>query len=140
MNFTILAAGLLLVLPNPEISRARVAHSIALREGWDGHSIGAADERGRYQFKPATWFRFSHKPLFWAESSRQDCLAEQDRVARRVISEAITRLPSMGMPVSPYTIALAWNAGLGAVERREIPVRAFEFAAAVRALYEDPNL
>ena len=140
MNLLILAASLFVAIPAQEIRHVRLTHAIVLRENWDGHSIGAADERGRYQFKPSTWFRFSHRPLFWASSSRQDCLAEQDRVARRVISEAITRLPAMGMPVSPYTIALAWNAGLGAVERREIPMRAFEFAAAVKALYEDPNL
>jgi hypothetical protein len=137
MNLLILAVGIALAAPvAEEVSPARMAQCLVRREGWDGHSIGASDERGRYQFKPATWFHFSHRPLFWASSGRTDCLAEQDRVARRVIAEAIARLPGLGMPVSPYTIALAWNAGLGAIARREIPDRAATFAGDIQHLYD----
>ena len=136
MKYFLITLGLLLTAPLlAEVSPDRIAHCLVRREGWDGHSIGPSDERGRYQFTPATWFRFSHRPLFWASSGRQDCLAEQDRVARRVISEIITRLPKLGMPVSPFTIALAWNMGLGAIARRDITNRAAAFAGDVQNLY-----
>jgi hypothetical protein len=134
----LLTGALAVASPPEETSHARIAHSIAQKENWDGHSIGAADERGRYQFKPSTWFQHSRHPLWWASSSLQKCIAEQDRVARCIIAEAEARLPEIGMTVSVYTIALAWNCGLGALGEtpRRIPDRAAQFARDVETIYD----
>ena len=45
-------------------------------------------------------------------------------------------LEQKGRPATPYNLALAWNAGLGAVLTGKAPPGAHDYAARADALYE----
>lgn len=92
---------------------------------------GPAGETGRWQLTPAV---------------RHDRGAELRARGEAVTDEAIAReqllwlargLERRGVPVTPFNLAVAWNAGLNRYTSGKAPVRAYEFARRVENLAEE---
>jgi hypothetical protein len=71
---------------------------------------GPKGELGAYQFRETTWRAYTTEPFEQAvDRSRSDF------VANRHYDWLKGRLEQAHLPVTTYNVALAWNAGLGAV-------------------------
>lgn len=93
---------------------------------------GPAGELGAYQFRRETWQMYTGRPF-------HDALDRQcsDIVATRHYDWLIRYLVRGGKSPTTYNIALAWNAGLGAVLRGRIPASSHRYAERVVNLVED---
>jgi hypothetical protein len=76
----------------------------------DSTSPGPCGELGAYQFRPATWHKYSQEPFHNALDRRSS-----DTVAIRHYEWLKQEIECHGLPPSAYNIALAWNGGLRAV-------------------------
>jgi hypothetical protein len=87
---------------------------------------GPAGELGAYQFRRATWQMHTARPFY-------DALDRQvsDEVAARHFEWLRRGLVRGGCEPTTYNIALAWNAGLGAVLRQRVPARSHFYAERV---------
>jgi hypothetical protein len=84
---------------------------------------GPCGELGAYQFREGTWKCYSPEPFRRALDRRaSDQVAVQHYVFLR------RRLETHGIEATPYTIALAWNAGIGAVVKGRAPRAARDYA------------
>ena len=84
---------------------------------------GARGELGAYQFRASTWHLHTNTP-FSAAIDRQ----ASDEVAMQHYEYLRKGLEAAGIPVTPYTIALAWNSGLGAATSGRAPAAAHDYA------------
>ena len=119
------------VMPSPNRLGEAFLKATRMRES-GGHSgkIGHKGERGAYQFRYITWRQYSHRPFRDAHTAAADTVAHRHL---EWISEGLARL---GLAVTPYRLAVAWNAGLDALERGQISPATIEYATAVAALTE----
>ena len=87
---------------------------------------GPAGELGAYQFRRETWQMHTARPFY-------DALDRQvsDEVAARHFEWLRRGLIRGGCEPTTYNIALAWNAGLGAVLRQRAPARSHFYAERV---------
>ena len=85
--------------------------------------IGKYGERGPYQFRPTTWRMHTNVPF-----ERAHDRAVSDVVAVKHYEWIKRGLEAAGRPVTPYTIALAWNSGLSAAVRGTSPRVAHQYA------------
>jgi hypothetical protein len=87
---------------------------------------GPAGELGAYQFRRETWQMHTSRPFY-------DALDRQasDEVAARHFEWLRRGLIRGGFQPTTYNIALAWNAGLGAVLRQHAPARSHFYAERV---------
>lgn len=106
--------------------------AIRMREGAPQGQTGRDGGRGHYQFMPATWRQHTSAPL--AHAKRRDVA---DQVARAHVRWICDRLEANGLRPTPFRIAMAWNAGVGAVIRDTAPSRARLYAEHVQNLYHD---
>ena len=100
-------------------------------ENWNGHD-GAAGELGPYQVLPATWRQhMGDLPASWArqEGWGREC-------ARRHVEWLQERLQASRIDANAFNLALAYNAGIGAVKRGQAPVVAYQHADRVRNFYD----
>jgi hypothetical protein len=105
-----LSAGVISMTPAAPVSDDILLSAIAeVETGNNSAMVGHSGERTRLQIAPETWVRFSHVPHAAAASHPQ----ETDRVARAYLASIRTRLKSRGLPITPFFIAAAWNAGPG---------------------------
>lgn len=96
--------------------------AVALVEtGNDPSAIGAAGERGRFQMTPAVV---------------ATCGGYGDREAARWERQLERELLASGIEPLPFNVALAWNAGAGAVKRGKAPVASYQYAVRVVNLME----
>jgi len=94
-------------------SRAATLEAIhCLENPTDSTAPGRYGELGPYQFREATWHKYSQVPFAYALNRRAS-----DDVAIRHYDWLKQQIESHGLPASSYNIALAWNGGLGAVLR-----------------------
>lgn len=63
--------------------------------------------------------------------------AESDKVAVKHYEWIRRGLERRGMPVTPYNVALAWNAGLSAVINGKVPASSRHYGMRVSNLVED---
>jgi hypothetical protein len=89
-------------------------------------SPGPCGELGAYQFRLDTWRMHSQRPFREALDRRRS-----DEVAVRHYDWLKAALESKGLEPSVYNIALAWNAGLGAVMSGRVPAVSRDYAARV---------
>jgi hypothetical protein len=96
---------------------------------------GPAGELGAYQFRSKTWAQHSTRPF-------RDALvrAYSDEVALAHYDWLCAGLRRNGVAVTPYNIALAWNAGLTAVVKGRVPRTARSYAERVNNLAEAMGL
>ena len=81
-----------------------------LENPYDVQTPGPDGELGPYQFREATWRRYTAEPF-----SRALDRDMSDAVAIRHYEWLKRGLARHGLPATPYNIALAWNGGLSAV-------------------------
>ncbi len=87
---------------------------------------GAHGELGAYQFRQATWRMHSRKPFRNALIR-----AHADQVALAHYDWLGQQLRRNGIPATPYNIAMAWNAGIGAVISGQVPRASRQYAQRV---------
>lgn len=89
--------------------------------GGDPLARGAAGERGEFQMTPAV-------------------VAEAGGYGRREAELHMRRLERLlvhaGIDPQPFNLALAWNAGIGAVRRAKATECSYQYATRVRNLFE----
>ncbi len=93
---------------------------------------GRFGELGAYQFRRTTWQMHTKKPFHLATNR-----AESDKVAVAHYEWIKQGLQRNGIESSPYTIALAWNAGLSAVVQHRVPAVTRDYAERVVNLVTD---
>ncbi|HEX2853137.1 MAG TPA: hypothetical protein VHO24_07860 [Opitutaceae bacterium] len=93
---------------------------------------GKCGELGAYQFRAATWQMHTQRPF--AEAIDRSC---SDEVAVLHYEWLKTALAKAGVEPTPYNIALAWNAGVGAVIRGRAPAVSHDYAQRVTNLVTD---
>lgn len=87
---------------------------------------GKLGERGPYQFRLSTWRLHTSSSFALAENREV-----ANTIAKRHYAWIETQLQSNGIAPSPYNVALAWNAGVNAVIRRNAPAVAHDYATRV---------
>ncbi len=115
----------------PQVSaRAATLEAIRMLENPRGlETPGPGGELGAYQFREATWRQYTHAPFAQANDRQLS-----DRVAEQHYDWLKSRLEAHGMKATPYTIALAWNAGISAVVRGRMSPAAIDYATRASAL------
>lgn len=88
---------------------------------------GPCGELGAYQFRADTWRMYTSRPFSEALDRRRS-----DEVAVRHYDWLKASLERNGVEASVYNIALAWNAGVGAVVKGRAPSVSHEYAARVQ--------
>lgn len=84
---------------------------------------GPRGELGAYQFRAATWHAYTTEPF-----TRALDRGWSDWVAERHFDWLKQRLQAAHVPVTTYTIALAWNGGIGATLNGRAPRAARDYA------------
>ncbi|HEY0946612.1 MAG TPA: hypothetical protein VGD81_15140 [Opitutaceae bacterium] len=93
---------------------------------------GPHGELGPYQFRPATWQMHTRQPFHLALDR-----VEADKIAVKHYEWIRRGLERRGLPVTPYNVALAWNAGLSAVINGKVPSSSRHYGARVANLVDD---
>jgi hypothetical protein len=87
---------------------------------------GRYGELGAYQFRAETWRRYTRLPF--ERALDRSC---SDEVAVQHYEWLKAGLERNGIEASVYNIALAWNAGIGAVLRGRVPAASRDYATRV---------
>jgi len=93
---------------------------------------GRCGELGAYQFREQTWKMHTVAPFSRALDRRSS-----DAVAVKHYEWIKAELVRRGIEVRPYTVALAWNGGLGAAVQADPPASAVDYATRVANLAAD---
>ncbi len=93
---------------------------------------GAHGELGAYQFRQTTWRMHSRLPFRNALNR-----AHADRVAVAHYDWLVGQLRRNGLQPTTYNIALAWNAGIGAVTSGRVPRASRQYAQRVLNVARD---
>ena len=93
---------------------------------------GSHGELGAYQFRRTTWRMHSRQPF-------QNALVRSsaDAVAVAHYDWLGEQLRRNGIPATSYNIALAWNAGIGAVTSGQVPAVSRQYAQRVVNIAND---
>jgi hypothetical protein len=130
MKIILLALLCLVLAPIPlsaSYDTPTLLHAIAeVETGLRGNLVGRHGERTMFQIKPSTWRQYSSVPITRASH------AEVCRVATAILSDITRSLERSGIPVTPYSVALRWNAGTNA---RRYSRHSVDYARRVTNLY-----
>jgi soluble lytic murein transglycosylase-like protein len=128
IRFLIGVAGFLMIVAKTHaVDHDRLLRAIAEVETANNpRAVGRAGERTIYQIAPGTWRGVSRVPMARASA------AEIDAVARTILADIHLALRERKIPVTPYEIALRWNAGARA--RRFTPATR-DYAQRVANIY-----
>lgn len=112
--------------------RAETLRAINWVENPTNHTRrGSKGELGPYQFRAQTWHLHTKRPFAQAVVRQH-----ADEVAIRHYQWITRGLREAGIEPSPFNIALAWNSGLGAVLRGQVPTVSYHYAERVANLVE----
>lgn len=100
----ILLAMLSLTIAKADINDITMLDAIAYAEN-SHNKIGKHYEFSDWQIKPSTWYQYSKINIPISTS------AQQKHVALVILHDYQRILVNRHIPVTPYTLALAWNAG-----------------------------
>jgi hypothetical protein len=103
-----------------------------LENPYDTAKPGPCGELGPYQFREQTWRMHTVAPFTQALNRHSS-----DAVAVKHYEWLKAELVRRGIEVKPYTIALAWNGGLGAVIESDPPASVVDYATRVANLAAD---
>ena len=112
--------------------RAETLRAINWVENPTNHTRrGSKGELGPYQFRSQTWRLHTKRPFTLAivREHADDVAVRHYEWIKRGLREA-------GIEPSPFNIALAWNSGLGAVVRGQVPTVSYHYAERVANLVE----
>ncbi|MGA3006521.1 MAG: hypothetical protein ABSE59_01390 [Opitutaceae bacterium] len=93
--------------------------------------LGPHGELGPYQFRQSTWRMYSRRPFYEAINREYS-----DEVAVKHYEWLKQGLENAGIEITPYNIAMAWNAGLDAVIGKHVPMTSHAYAEQVTNLVE----
>ena len=113
----------------------RLAKAIATIENWDGHSVGAAGERGKYQISLSVWSQHTNKTFVLAASNHPLAVAEQREVVIKHLEWIKGCLPGLKLKRSAFDIALVYTAGYGNVAAKRISPEKRDYANRVATIY-----
>ena len=126
------SVGVLTGLGADAAERAETLQAINWVENPTNHTRrGAKGELGPYQFRAQTW-RMHTRRSFDQAVVREHA----DEVAVRHYEWIRRSLRESGIDPSPFNVALAWNSGLGAVLRGQVPTVSYHYAERVSNLVE----
>lgn len=112
--------------------RAETLRAINWVENPTNHTRrGSKGELGPYQFRVNTWRLHTAKPFELAVVREH-----ADEVAAKHYEWIKQGLLEVGIAPTPFNIALAWNSGLGAVQRGRVPTVSYNYAQRVANLVE----
>lgn len=112
--------------------RAETLRAINWVENPTNHARrGSKGELGPYQFRAQTW-RLHTSKSFELAVVREHA----DAVAVKHYEWIKRGLVEVGIAPTPFNIALAWNSGLGAVQRGRVPTVSYGYAQRVSNLVE----
>ena len=97
--------------------------------------VGKAGERSEWQITPAVWRELSVFPFASASRSEPIHRAETQRVARKHLQWVISSLKGLGLPETPHSVGLVWNAGYGTIARRSQKSRHVSYAQRCENVY-----
>lgn len=118
--------------PTEATERAETLRAINWVENPTNHARrGSKGELGPYQFRSQTW-RLHTRKSFQLAVVREHA----DEVAVKHYEFIRRGLRDAGIEPTPFNIALAWNSGLGAVQRGQVPVVSYHYAERVTNLVE----
>ncbi len=124
--------GVLTGLGGEAVERAETLQAINWVENpTNHHRRGSKGELGPYQFRSQTWRMHTRRSFDQAVVR-----AHADEVAVRHYEWIRRGLREAGIDPSPFNVALAWNSGLGAVLRGEVPTVSYRYAERVANLVE----
>ena len=103
-----------------------------LENPYDTDRPGSLGELGAYQFREQTWKMHTSAPFSLALDRRVS-----DAVAVKHYNWLKGELERRGLEATPYRIALAWNAGLGASLSARPSQAAVDYATRVASLAAD---
>lgn len=86
---------------------------------------GRYGEQGPYQFRRSVWRQYTTAPFSRATT------AYADDVALLHYRWIVSNLQKMGLRPSMWTVAAAWNGGIGSVSRGRIPAASRNYATRV---------
>lgn len=86
---------------------------------------GPLGEQGPYQFRRSVWQQYTSAPFYRARTPFAD------QVAARHYNWIVHALRMRGVRPSVFTVAAAWNGGVGSVIRGRIPAATRDYAARV---------
>ena len=109
----------------------RLVDAIATVENTPGR--GKHGERSPWQITHAVWTSYSSLPFSYADVDSITARAEQ----RGVAMQHARYIASIINNPTPYRIALAWNAGIGAVLHNTFSDASVSYAKRVRNVYEE---
>lgn len=112
-----------------------LAEAIAAVENWDGSSIGAAGERGKYQISFSVWSQHTNKPFALAASNQPVAVAEQLKVTLKHLEWIIACLPGLKLRRTAFNIALVYTYGYGNVAARRFSREKHDYAIRVANVY-----
>jgi len=92
---------------------------------------GPFGELGAYQFRRSTWYNYTTLPFEYARER-----THSDAVAIKHYEWLKRGFERAGLAVTPYRIALAWNAGLSATLNGRIPAATHQYAKRVTNIVE----
>lgn len=95
---------LLITIAKADINENTMLDAIAYAERSHG-KIGKHGEFSDWQIKPSTWYQYSNINIPISTYS------QQRKVASVILRDYERILVHRHIPVTPYTLALAWNAG-----------------------------
>lgn len=98
----------------------------------DSPRPGPCGELGAYQFRRETWVMHTQKPFGEAVNRKTS-----DEIAILHYEWIKNALERAGMEPSTYNIAMAWNAGVGAVIKGRVPAVSRDYATRVNNLATD---
>jgi hypothetical protein len=122
--------------PKP-LDLTQVVEAIRQVEHWNGEDIGAAGERGPWQFTRETWLDFSKKPFWWASSHKREHKEEQHRVALAYITWIQEHLVNIPLKERAYAVALVYTCGYSAVKRGHISREKRDYAQRAQNIYDE---
>lgn len=111
ITVAILCVSLRAAMPKPRCDIDVMVEALRQTENWDGHSRGAAGERGPWQITPAVWKRYSNLPFGCADGHSNADKTEQRRVAREFVYAIMHRLSLANRDRDAFTVATVWAAG-----------------------------
>lgn len=117
----------LVMADGAELNRPALLGSIVMVENTPGR--GRNGELGPYQFTRAVWRQ--HSTMEFTLANARSVEAERVALAHLHWLEQHVDKPT------PYRLALAWNAGLGAVQRNTFRDSSVDYAKRVLNVYEE---
>jgi hypothetical protein len=92
--------------------------------------VGAAGERGDHQVLPAV-----RAGLIVRLRARGVAAPTERQIVREHLADVERQLVARGVPLMPFNVALAWNAGAARAASGRAPERSYDYARRVVTLY-----